>query len=115
MIIRSLTKKSDITPSGRIYWSPLYTHTPPVNSGGQSTLEITKEDVEYMGLTTDPTDLGSEKKTEDIQDTQDCDRHNKLNCDMHDCRDRGVQPPFDDLDNKTHWVVFLLRERKRRW
>ena len=68
----------------------------------KDTLKITKEDLESMGLTTNPTDLVLEVKIEDTHDTQDCDRHNKTSGGVHICRDRNVQPSPDDLDNKIH-------------
>ena len=52
--------------------------------------------------TTNPTDLCSDIKIEDTQNTQDCDRHNRSSGGVHVCRDRDVQPSPDDLDNKIH-------------
>ena len=49
--------------------------------------------------TTNPTDLCLDIK---IEDTQDCDRHNRLSGGVHVCRDRYVQPSPNDLDNKIH-------------
>ena len=65
----------------------------------KDTLKITKEDLESMGLTTNPTDLVLVVKIEDTQDTQDCDRHIKSSGDVHGYRDRDFQPALDDLDD----------------
>ena len=58
----------------------------------EDTLEITKEDLESFGLTTNPTELISEIKIEGTQFTQDIHLH----------KDNDVQPLPEDFGNETH-------------
>ena len=106
----TLTEDSDVTPLDRVYKSLyptrakriiMYRKQCTLNTW-EDTLEITKEDLESFGLTTNPTDLILEIKIEDTQFIQGCGRHYELSEDIHVHKDRDVQPSPDDFDNETH-------------